>query len=115
MKGMMNIKATKSGVATYLAPNMALLEESLPVFKKTVNELITAGPANIVIDLQRVGFIDSCCLEYIQDLYSELHINGGSLRLAAATELCQEILSITKTDLIISTYDNLESAGRSFI
>ncbi len=111
----MNIKATKSGVAIYLAPDMALIEETLSDLKKTVGDVIGSGSSNIVIDLQRVGFIDSCCLEYIQDLYSELHIDGGSLRLAAPTELCQEILKITKTDLVVTTFDDLESAGRSFI
>jgi len=111
----MKVKTTKLWVATYLAPDIALIEETLPDFRKTVDECRSNGPVNIVIDLQRVNFIDSSCLEYIQDLSTQLRLDGSTLRLAAPTEVCKEILVITRTDLAVSTFDDLESAGRSFI
>ncbi len=111
----MTVRQTKLGVATYLSPDASLIEEQVPSFQKAVQEVRDTGGANIVIDMKQVPFIDSHGLEYLWDLSTDLSSRGGSLRIACANETCKEILRITRVDQTIPVYEDLESAGRSFL
>ena len=111
----MKIKATKLGVASYLAPDGALVEESLPSLAEAVRLERENGTTDLVIDLRRVAFLDSAALEFMLDLATALRGAGGSLRLAAPSQVARDVLAITRIDQSISVYDDVESAGRSFL
>ncbi len=111
----MQIKSSKLGIAIYIAPDAALIEETLPAFKAAVAENRNDGQIHLVIDLGLVNYIDSSCLEFISDLAMELRQNGGTLRLASPNPLCSDILTITRIDVLVPIYTDIESAGRSFI
>lgn len=111
----MTVRQTKMGVATYLSPDASLVEDQVPSLQKAVQDVRDTGGANIVVDLKRVPFIDSRGLEYLWDLSTDLSSRGGSLRIACANATCKEILRITRVDQTIPVFEDLESAGRSFI
>jgi anti-anti-sigma factor len=111
----MQVKTTKLGVATYLAPAGALIEENLGDLAHAAGAARDQGALNLVLDLKRVPVFDSFGLEFILDLARGLQEEGGSLRLAAPTPLAREVLAITRLDRMLSVYEDLESAGRSFL
>ncbi len=111
----MNVKTAVLGVAVYLTPDGPLTGDNIEVLDRTVQQAREEGSVNIVIDLSRVPLFDSRGLEFLWDLASDLRKAGGSLRLAGGNAICTDILAITKLDQIVLMFDDMESAGRSFL
>ena len=111
----MQVKTTELGVATYLAPDGALVEKILPTLEKSAQAARAKGALNLVIDLRQVPAFDSPGLEFLLDLSDSLRDAGGSLRLAAPNALCAEVLAITRLAQSIPVFEDIESAGRSFL
>lgn len=111
----MQVKRAKMGIAVYLTPDGALIEDGLTALTAEIQATRQEGVSNLVIDLQRVPFIDSSGLEFIVDLSNTLREDGGSLRLAGPDSICRDILTITRVDQMVPLYDDVESAGRSFL
>ncbi len=111
----MQVKTNKLGVASYLSPDGALLEDNLETLAAAVAREREAGAANLVIDLRRVAFADSAALEFVVDLAASLREAGGSLRLAGPSQVMRDVLAITRVDQSISVYEDIESAGRSLL
>ena len=111
----MKVRSSKLGVATYLTPDEAVVEETIEALRDSVQEARAAGSTNVVFDLHLVPFMDSVGLEYLADLSTTLREEGGSLRLAGVTPAIKDVLAITRLDQTIPIYEDLESAGRSFL
>jgi anti-anti-sigma factor len=110
-----NVKETTLGVATYLQPNAALVEENLGDLRKAVQAAARSASVHIVVDLSLVPFLDSAALEYLLDLSVAQREAGGSLRLASPSAVGRDVLAMTRLDRTIAVYQDLESAGRSFV
>ncbi len=111
----MQIKAANLGVATYLTPDGALVEKNLPALGESIQQARQRGTVNLVLDLHKVPFFDSRGLEFLLDLVTELQEQGGALRLANPSQVCKDILKMTRLDQSIAVYIDLESARRSFL
>lgn len=111
----MQVKTTRLGVATYLAPDGALTEESLPDLEAAVRQARAVGAAQLVFDLSRVPCCDSRGLEFIADLAESLRVAGGALHLVQPVPLCAQIFAITRLDATIPIHPDLASAARSFL
>jgi anti-anti-sigma factor len=110
----MQVKVTRLGAGTYIAPDFALVEDKLAPLHESVTRARSEGVSELVILLDRVPVLDSKGLTYLVDLSNELRQLGGSLRLVA-TDLCREILAVTRVDRTIAVFDTIEEAGRSFL
>lgn len=111
----MQIRSRKMGVATYLTPDGPLLESHLDALRQAVDHARGQGEAHLVLELRHVSFVDGRSLEYLEDLAGEIRDTGGSLRLAHPSPTCREILAITRFDQTVPLFDDVESAGRSFL
>lgn len=111
----MNVRKTELGVATYLAPAGPLVEANLPDLEKYVQEANAAGTTNLVMNMGQVPFVDSHSLEYLLDLSVRMRGEGGSLLLANVRGVCRDVLAMTRLDEMIPVYDDIESAGESFL
>ena len=111
----MRVKANQYGVAVYVSPDGAIVEENLSAMESAFREAREAGASHLVVDLRQVPVLDSRGLEFLLDQATALRGQGGSLRLAAPNSLCAEILEITDLDKTISVFVDIESAGRSFL
>jgi len=109
------VRTSRLGVATYLAPDGPLTRETLAALEAGVAEARAKGAVDLVVDLRRVPFADSRALEYLLDLSAELRRKDGSLRLANPGEICRDILAVTGLDQSIPVFADLESAGGSFL
>jgi len=111
----MQVRTNRMGVATYLAPDGALVAESLAALETAVTEARAHGASDIVVDLRLVPFIDSRGLERLLDLAIDLRQRGGSLRLAYPDAICKDILAITGLDQTIAVFQDVAGAGGSFL
>ena len=111
----MKIRLTELGVATYLAPTGPLVEANLSDLQASVQEASKGGAPKLVINLGQVPFLDSRALEFLLDLSSNLRRNGGTLCLANVGTVCRDVLAMTGLDGTIPVYDDIESAGESFL
>jgi anti-sigma B factor antagonist len=111
----MQVRVSKMGIATYLVPDGAMIENNLQPLKDSTQTALQGGASKIVLDLRRVPLLDSRGLEFLLDLAAELRKNGGALRLANANALCRDILAITRMDQAVPTFENLEGASESFL
>jgi len=110
----MHVKITKLGAGTYLAPDFPLVEDKLGALKEAVTRARADGASEIVVLLDRVPILDSQGLTYLVELSNDLRQLGGSLRLVA-TDICREILAMTRVDRTVSVFTTIEEAGRSFL
>jgi anti-anti-sigma factor len=111
----MNVRTTRLGVATYLAPDFPLTHEHLETFTLAVEESASSPNTHLVLDLERVAVLDSAALEKLLDLASQLRESAGSIRITGANEICRDILRITDMQEKIPVFDDRESVGRSFL
>ena len=107
------IRRTKSGVKTILAPDFALIGESISLLEGEVNKCIDTNELRLVIDFQSVPYIDSEGLEKLLQYYHQVRRSGGSLEIFNPNPLCNEILNVTCLNDYLDIYFNLEKAGRS--
>jgi anti-anti-sigma factor len=111
----MQVKTSRLGVAAYLAPDGPLTGETISTLEMSVGDARAHGMHDLVIDLRLVSFIDSRGLEYLLDLAFALRQQSGSLRLANPGLICKDVLIITGVDQSIPVFENVESAGGSFL
>ena len=105
------IRRTKAGVKTILAPDCALIGESLSLLDAEVKKCIDADELRLVIDFQSVPFIDSEGLEKLMEYYHQIRRKGGNLEIFNPNPLCNEILNVTRLTDYLEIFINLEKIG----
>jgi anti-anti-sigma factor len=68
----------------------------------------------VVIDLRRVRVVDSAGLELLFDTQQDCLERGGTIRLASAGVLMQEVLRITGLNQEFSQYPDVVAAAGAF-
>ena len=98
-------------VLEHVYPNLVVLEltERLTVeteadLKDAVRRQIEAGRRNIVLDLGRVPYVDSCGLGTMVQAYVSAHRAGGWVRLSNITPRVGHLLTITRLLTIFELY-----------
>jgi anti-sigma B factor antagonist len=78
------------------------------VFKETVYEVIEAGKADVVIDLNGLEFMDSTGLGVLVAALKKTRTEGGSIKLICGKRNILKVFTITGLDKVFSIYDNLQ-------
>jgi anti-sigma B factor antagonist len=74
----------------------------------------TRGDTKVLIDLQKVSRIDSTGLGMLMQCYTHAVRNAGVLKLLQPTPQVKRVLSLTKIDSIVPTFDDETAALLSF-
>jgi anti-sigma B factor antagonist len=74
-----------------------------------------AGQPSVVLQLSEVPLVDSAGLEALLEVRDEIHARRGSVKLAGANLLCQEILRITEVGTHFECFSQVKSAVGSFL
>lgn len=82
--------------------SMTLGRDSQSV-ESTVDDLIAAHRARVVIDLHGVSFVDSAGLGILVSCHGKLASAGGQLRLAGVNDRILNVFKITKVDTVLHT------------
>lgn len=80
-----------------------------------VQECIDSNFLKIVLDVEKISFIDSDGLDRILDIVLDLSKRGGDARVAAPNDICKDILAVTRIDTLIQIFDEVEEAVKSLL
>jgi anti-sigma B factor antagonist len=92
------------------AEPVSLEGDSSAQFKEKIRGLIGEGRKSLVIDMGRVGFIDSSGLGSLISALKVLRANGGDLKLANIGEQVYSVLEITRLLRVFDTFESSEMA-----
>ena len=87
---------------------------TLPLAKERIQGLINEGKVNIVLDLERMNYIDSSGLGFFIGSLKKLRDKGGNLVLINLNAYIYGIFKLIQLQHIIKTYDSLEEAEKEF-
>lgn len=79
-----------------------------------LHDLIEEGKTNVVVNLSKVGFMNSSGLGMLIGGLTTMRKAGGDLRIANATDKIESLLVITKLITVFKHYKSLDEAVASF-
>ena len=68
----------------------------------------------VVIDLEKVSYIDSSGIGILAGLYTTARKAGGAIKLANVNSLLQDMLQMTKLFTVFEVFERAEDAAASF-
>jgi anti-sigma B factor antagonist len=81
-----------------------------PVLRERLDEHISAGRHNLVVDLEGVSFMDSTGLGVLVGRLKLVRVNDGTLRLVCSSERILKVFSITGLDRVFHIFASVEEA-----
>jgi anti-sigma B factor antagonist len=97
-----------------IAPEGELDVSNSPELKEAIEQEIGNGRRKIVIDLQRVVYVDSSALGVLVSGLKEMRRQQGSLKLAHLTGSVAKIFQLTRLSRFFEVYESLDEALKSF-
>jgi anti-sigma B factor antagonist len=91
-----------------------ILGEGDELLKDKINSLIQQDRKQVLLNLERVSYIDSAGLGEMVRSYATLTNKGGKLKLLNLTKRIQDLLVITKLIRVFDTYESEQDAIKSF-
>ncbi len=83
-------------------------------FSTEIKTLINEGHVDIVLDMEKVEYINSTGLGILISGYTTIKKNGGELRICGVRERVENLLNITHLKLLFQTYESRDKAVASF-
>lgn len=81
---------------TVLGPVNALTVKNCDQLDKLFKDLLSKNIVDIVINMNAVSFLDSCALELLVEMQSELKKKGRDLIISDVNDVCRDILICTR-------------------
>ena len=111
----MELKTREDGRVTILTVEGDLvIGEAETSFKRTVTRLIEQGHVHLLVDLAKVGFLDSSGLGALVRALTQSQKEGGQTKLLNAGPQVRKLLQMTKLDSVFEMHSDLEAAVSSF-
>ena len=82
-------------------------------FNRMVEERLSNGMRDVLIDCEHLEFIDSAALELLIELQQRVGTDGGQLRLIKPDDAIDKILELTRLNVVLESHSSLEAAVRS--
>ena len=102
------------GVSVVELEGRIVLGEESNLLRETVKGLLGAGKKKIVLNMDRVTYIDSAGLGALVAAHHSARTQGASLRLSNLGSRFQEVLQVTKLLTVFDVYDSEAEAVESF-
>lgn len=83
-----------------------------PMLRSRIEELIRAGSLHLVVNLERVGFLDSSGLSALVAAMKAIEAARGELSLVCAEERLLKIFTVTGLDRVFEIHRSLDEATR---
>lgn len=96
-----------------LSPHGDLDLATAPQLRQDFADVTAGRPSLVVLDLERVEFLDSVGLSVIIGGYKRLRHEGARLHLAAPRAIVRRVLDLTRVDTVVPTYDTVADAEAS--
>lgn len=103
---------TRQGAVDLIRGDEPIIKQTLDDLIKLLDRCISQRQPRIVIDMTSIPLLDSRGMELLVDCQRQSIARGGSIKLAAPTPLCRDILKATNVIVMFDVFDNsLEAAG----
>ncbi len=80
-----------------------------PQFKDAVNSIIDSGQKHLIVNMDRVTYMDSSGFATLLSATRRLRPQGGTVNLVKVSSAIDRILRITRLNTIFGTYDKVET------
>jgi anti-sigma B factor antagonist len=111
----MNVKTEQSGAISIVrVGETRLMYPILSDFSGAVTGLIASGQRKILIDMTPVTYVDSATIGCLMDLYRQVHVAGGQLKLSGVQKRVETMLTLTGAQNFIEIHADEPSAVSSF-
>jgi anti-sigma B factor antagonist len=88
--------------------------EGSVALRTAIRRLLEEGKTRILLNLARVGYIDSSGIGELVSSYSSINKEAGQLKLLNLTQKLRDLLTITKLLTVFDVYESEEEALASF-
>lgn len=83
---------------------------SAPEIKSDLHSLIESGSIRLVVNLEKMDFIDSAGLGVLVSCLRRTAAEGGDLRLAEVPPFCRSIFELTRLTRVFEVTESVEQA-----
>jgi anti-sigma B factor antagonist len=110
-----NISERQAGDVTILdLDGKVTIGEGSVALRSAIRRLLGEGKTKILLNLGRVGYIDSSGIGELVSSYTAIGKEGGQLKLLNLTQKLQDLLTITKLLTVFDVYESEAEALNSF-
>ncbi len=110
-----NISERQAGDVTILdLEGKVTIGEGSVALRGAIRRLLGEGKNKILLNLGKVGYIDSSGIGELVSSFTAVNKEGGSLKLLNLTQKIQDLLAITKLLTVFDVYDEEAEALASF-
>ena len=111
----MQIQVRQVGDVTVMScDGQITLGEATSEFRNTVRGLLTKGTKKLLIDLERVSYLDSSGIGELVGSYSSASNVGATMKLVHLPKKIYDLLQITKLITVFQVFEDEAEAVRSF-
>jgi anti-sigma B factor antagonist len=111
----MKLSTRKSGNAIIIdIDGKIVLGDGDVEIKRTVDQLISKGNKNFILNLAHVPYLDSAGLGEIIRCFTSLRKSGGNFKLLSPNQRIIDLLNITKLLDVFDIHDNEAAAVASY-
>jgi anti-sigma B factor antagonist len=97
-----SVDTLPGGIAVVKVSGPMTLGSSLKMVESQIHSTIAAGASKIALDLAAVDYVDSAGLGLMVHLFGMLSEQGGTLRLSGVAPRVMTLLTLTKTDTVLT-------------
>ncbi len=111
----LNITERQAGDITILdMDGKVTIGEGSVALRTTIRRLLGEGKKKILLNLGKVGYVDSSGIGELVSSFTAVNKEGGSLKLLNLTQKIQDLLAITKLLTVFDVYDSESEALSSY-
>ena len=85
----------------------------VPHIKKEIQHLMASYPQKIILDLEKVNYLDSAALGMLFQLQNSIKKQNGQLLLTNINSTIEVVLNLTKSDRLLHIVDSVDEALRT--
>ena len=104
----------REGIVIFQCHGRLISGEESELFHKEIKATLEAGKPNIILDLEKVDYIDSTGLGELVACYSAAQEKQGAMKLMKLNDRNMELLVITKLTTLFELFNDEQDAVNSF-
>lgn len=91
------------------------LGEATGRLREAIRTLVEGGNTRIILNLTKVNYMDSAGLGELVGAYTSVKRQGGDVKLVGVSGRALDLLQVTKLSTLFDSFDDEDSARRSFV
>lgn len=106
----LSVSSTEQGAVTVVHVAGEIDVYTAPLLREVLDKQVAAGRTNLVVDLEKVTFMDSTGLGVLVGRLKLVRGQNGSLRIVTAQERILKVFKITGLDKVFHIYPTIDGA-----